>query len=489
MRSTNLVHRSAAASRKATRVLSAIIGLLILLGFSLTQSAEGLFAYFVVVGAAVSPSVLWTRMRAPGIPIFPVITSAYIPYFAFPMVSRIESAQTYGSSDITRAAWTLALFLVTATAVWRVIASKAPPSALSRRAHSQRPEIIPFIIIGLVIAILFYSALLSGWLVGAGAYFGVLRSMAVTLGVITCFLIGVSHAEGLLRGVRWAASLGALGLLIILSWSSLLLVSGIIFALAAILGYTIIAKRIPYAGIALVAITVTILHAGKAEMRDRSWYAGSRTLSSVTDVPAFSAEWFGEGLAALAAGNGGQSVLDRTSLLQMLLRVQRETPETIDYLFGETYALLPAIIVPRFIDSNKPASQIGMSLLNERYGLLTAEGTATTAIGWGLVPEAYANFGYLGVVAIALLVGGCCGALAIWSADADIVSLPMLVSISTMMTLISLEMDFIQLASTLFQSFISILLLLFAYKRLVVRQATRRASRTSVPVRRAVSRL
>jgi hypothetical protein len=65
----------------------------------------------------------------------------------------------------------------------------------------------------------------------------------------------------------------------------------------------------------------------------------------------------------------------------------------------------------------------------------------------------------------------------------------MLVSISTMMTLISLEVDFIQMASTLFQSFISILLLLFAYKRIVGRRASRRASRAAVPIRRAVSRL
>lgn len=478
-----------AASRKAHKVLAAIVGMLILLGWYLADSPEGLFAYLMIVGAAVLPGVLWTRMRAPGIPIFPVVASAYIPYFALPIITRIESAQVYSSSEITRAAWTVALFLVTATAAWRLILRGTRSEGRRSQDHSQTPEVLLFIFFGLTVGILFYAALYSGWLLFAGSYFGVLRSMATTFGVVTCFLIGVSYAEGSLRGFQWVASLVGLGSLIILSWSSLLLVSGIIFALAAMLGYAIIAKRVPYAAIVVIAVTVTILHAGKAEMRDRSWNAGTSTLSSVADVPRFAAEWFGEGLAALGTGNSGQSVLDRTSLLQMLLRVQRETPEFIDYLYGETYALLPAIVVPRFIDSEKPASQIGMDLLNIRYGLLTAEGTSRTAIGWGLVPEAYANFGYLGVIAIAVLVGACCGALAVWSVNAHIVSLPMLVSISTMMTLISLEVDFIQLASTLFQSFVSIVLLLLAYKRFVVRQATRRVSRTSVPVRRAVSRL
>ena len=478
-----------APTRKAQNVLAAIVALLILLGWYLADSPEGLFAYLVVVVAAVLPGVLWTRMPAPGIPIFPVIASAYIPYFALPIITRIESAQAYSSSEITTAAWTIALFLVTATMAWRVSLRSTRVDARRRYGHSGTREVPLFIFFGLTVGILFYSALHSGWLGFAGSYFGVLRSMSTTFGVVTCFLIGVSYADKSLRGFQRVASLVGLSALIILSWSSLLLVSGIIFALASMLGYAIIARRIPYVAIVVVAVTVTILHAGKAEMRDRTWNAGTSAVSSVADVPRFAAEWFGEGIETLATGNSGQSVLDRTSLLQMLLRVQRETPDTVDYLFGETYALLPEIIVPRFIDSNKPASQIGMALLNTRYGILTLEGTATTAIGWGLVAEAYANFGYVGVIGIALLVGSCCGALAAWSANAEIVSLPMLVSISTMMTLISLEIDFIQQASTLFQSFISILLLLFAYKRLVVRGANRRDARTPVPMRRAASRL
>ena len=80
--------------------------------------------------------------------------------------------------------------------------------------------------------------------------------------------------------------------------------------------------------------------------------------------------------------------------------------------------------VPRFIEADKPASQVGMDLLNIRYGLLTAEGTATTAIGWGLVAEAYANFGLAGVAAIGIFMGilfGYAGRLSagapvIWSA-------------------------------------------------------------------------
>jgi hypothetical protein len=150
--------------------------------------------------------------------------------------------------------------------------------------------------------------------------------------------------------------------------------------------------------------------------------------------------------------------------------VQSETPDRIDYLRGETYALLPAILVPRFIDPDKPASQVGMTLLNIHYGILTVEGAEVTAIGWGLVAEAYANFGYLGVIGIALILGAFCGALAVWSAHAEIVSLPALASIATMMALVSLEQDFIALFSTLYQSFIVVFIFYHAYRSLVIPQ-------------------
>ncbi len=452
------------SSRNATGILSAMIGVLILLGLALAGSAEQMLAYLIVLFAAVLPSVLWIWMGSPGIPILPAVSSAFIVYFGFPILTAIESSLSYTPWEITRAALTVALFLLTATAAWRVVAGRARQKHAFSEDRHQQAQTVRLIFIGLAIGVVFYGSVLSGLLGDIGSYFGLVRSVSLTLVVVTCFLIGVARAQGVLRGAQWGLSVAGLVLIILLSWSSLFLVGGMIFALAAGLGYVIVTKRIPWLAVGLIVAVVTVLHAGKAEMRNKYWDSGTTSISSVAELPGLATEWVGEGLAAIAAGEVGQSVLDRASLLQMLLLVESETPDNVDFLFGETYALLPAILVPRFIEADKPASQVGMDLLNIRYGLLTAEGTATTAIGWGLVAEAYANFGYLGVIGMALLVGVCCGALAIWGANAEIVSLPTLVSISVMMGLLALEVDFIQLASSLLQSFASILLFLAVYR-------------------------
>jgi hypothetical protein len=93
----------------------------------------------------------------------------------------------------------------------------------------------------------------------------------------------------------------------------------------------------------------------------------------------------------------------------MLLRVQRMSPTEVPFLNGLSYAPIPRLLIPRFIDDQKGISHAGNILLSVNYGLQTIEDTRGTSIGWGLVPEAYANFGYIGVaglaVALALFYG------------------------------------------------------------------------------------
>jgi hypothetical protein len=218
-----------------------------------------------------------------------------------------------------------------------------------------------------------------------------------------------------------------------------------------------------------------VLHAGKAQMREKYWLqdANFGGVTSVLQVPALGAEWIAAGLGAIATGESTETALDRASLLQMVMRVQRDTPDYIDFLYGETYAFLPSVLLPRFIDPEKPASQVGMNLLNVHYGLLTADETAITAIGWGLIAEAYANFGYIGVIAMALVVGLCCGALAAWCDGAPPISLPTLISIAALIVLMNLEADFTGLALSLLQSMVSVVIFMSIYNAVARHQAKR----------------
>jgi hypothetical protein len=139
--------------------------------------------------------------------------------------------------------------------------------------------------------------------------------------------------------------------------------------------------------------------------------------------------------------------------------VRRATPNYIPYLEGGTYALLPAMVVPRFLEPGKIESQAGLNLLSVRYGLQYVDSTSATTIGWGLVAEAYANFGSDGVIVVGLLFGAISGFLMRLSTGAAPLSLPMFVTIAATLTLFNVEMDFSYLVVTLAQTMAAVLVL------------------------------
>jgi hypothetical protein len=125
---------------------------------------------------------------------------------------------------------------------------------------------------------------------------------------------------------------------------------------------------------------------------------------------------------------------------------------------GETYALLPSMLMPRFLEPEKTISQAGLNMLSVRYGLQTQEATSSTTIGWGLVAEAYANYGTTAVLVVGAFFGALCGALTRLSIGAPPLSLPMLVTIAGTLALVTVEDDLSYLLTTLTQTVASVLL-------------------------------
>lgn len=461
--------------RQAYRALAVVVALLVLWGLTAANTGEERLAYLLLVSAAVLPTVLWIRAGASGIPVLPTVALMHIAYFAVPVVKGNAAIQEYEPWEILRASATVSLLLVAAAAPWWLLTRQARASHSVALGAATERQLIRLMFLGLAVGVVFHVAVISGWLGWLGSFFGLVRSVALTFTTVACYLLGIGRAGGVLRGKAWAVAVAGLLIIMLLNWSSLFLVGGVMFVLAAALGYTISAKRVSWLAVAVAVIVVTVLHAGKAEMRENYWEGGTNFggINSVTQVPKLFGEWVGEGSGALFSGAGGQDIVDRVSLLHMLLLVQRLTPDYIEFLEGESYALLPAMLVPRFLAPDKIASQAGMELLNIRYGIQTAEDASVTAIGWGLIPEAYANFGYLGVVGVALAMGAFAGALTRWSAGASVVSLPVLSTIAAMMNLINMEPDLAYLLTNLWQSFAAVLIF-FGMFRLVVRRETNR---------------
>lgn len=445
-----------------SRLLVLAFGLLISIGFVWSQSGEQLLAYLLVVVAAMLPTVLWVRLGASGIPVLPVVVLAYIPYFGWPILSSDDVAQAYTTWEILRAALTVTLFLSVASFSWFLMLRGARSKPDVVLAEFENERVVRLVLFGMWFGVLFNLATLSD-LLNLGPFFGVARAVAGTLAMVACFLSGVTRAQGVLRGNAWAGAIAGLLLLVLVSWSGLFLVTGIIYMLAMLFGYCIVAKRVPWVVIGVAFVVVTVLHAGKPELRAKYWDSASAGYS-VWNAPGLMLEWFAEGVTAITTNEEYQSPLERAGLMHMLLFAQTRTPESVDFLYGATYQLLPSILVPRFIDASKPISGAGMELINLHYGIFSDQVDAFTSIGWGLVAEAYANYGYLCVIAVAVLLGVLTGFLHQKSVGAAVISMPTLLSIAVMMALINVEADFIQICSTILQSFAAVLIFHTGFK-------------------------
>lgn len=436
------------------RIIVIVIALFVVLGMFLTDTIEEMFAYLLVALVSTVPIAWWIWNSGAGIPIFPSLSILYFIYYAVPILRK--NVADFGPSEILSAATTVVLFLTAATlSWWGLLAGSA------RRQHSNAPKLISgsalerIMFFGLVLGVFYYVALYTGSLYWLGPAFGVFRSLMLTTATAACFILGHARAQGSLRGRNWVFAATGLGLMVLFSWVSLFLVSGMTYCLAAVFGYVITSRRVPWIFLSAALVVILIFHAGKESIRDKYWSVGNTNYGaeiSVTKMPALMAEWVGAGLTQIVSPEPYNSVIDRASLLNLLLRVQRLTPDYLPPLDGKSYAFLPQMLVPRFIDPDKITSQEAMRLLNVYFGFQTVRETEATAVGWGLIAEAYANFGRLGVIGVALLFGVLCGSFERWSVGAPLLSLPSLVAVIAMIQMFNLEFDAAGLLTALFQS-------------------------------------
>jgi hypothetical protein len=430
-----------------------------ILGMFLTDSTDELIAYLLITIVSGGPAAVWIASGTNGVPVMAGTSILYFIYYGIPILRKSAVLEQYASVEILSAAVTVTLFLVAAGVAWGLV--------VFGRGHQHRdltPTLISdrqlerIIAVGLALGIIFFLALYSGWLSELGSFFGFVRSISLTIAAVACFMLGHARAKGSLRGWHWALALAGLGILIVLSWISLFLVGGITFCLGAMLGYTITCRRIPWVFLMVATAAVIVLHAGKDEMRSKYWMKGQNFGGdiSVLQAPGIMGEWVGNGVSAITSSEYYESAIDRASLLYLLLHVQRLTPDYIPLLEGESYTYLPEMLVPRFISPDKISSQTAMNMLNVHFGFQTVEGTQKTAMGWGLIAEAYANFGRIGVAGVGFLLGLLTGFVERWSVGAPLISLPGLAAVAVLMQLTNMEGEAAGLMTSLFQSMLAI---------------------------------
>jgi hypothetical protein len=456
---TSALHSELSAAQRAQRSLLAALALS-MAGLLFAQNIQQGIGYTLVTVSALWPCALWVQAGMPGLPVWPAVAVMSWLYYAVPMLRDHLTQSLYTPAEVFSVAATVSIYLVTGTIAWRLLfsgaARRAEPYTQVLLNSSQMNGVI---FLGLASGLAFLVCL--GFWYSLGAYFGVARSIMLNACLIGCYLLGHARGTGSMRGFRWVLALGLLAANVLFMWTFLYLITGMTELLAVVAGYVLTTKRVPWIPLVTACLVLTVLHAGKAEMRQRYWgpSPGSAVPNTLSGAPVFLAEWFGAGITSLGKGEAVSLVIDRASLFQLLLRVQRLAPQSVSFLNGQTYALLPGMLIPRFLAPDKSIGRAAMILLNVQFGFQTVEGAQTTAIGWGLIAEAFANFGLLGVLGMGLIAGTIAGLFTRWSCGAAPVSGRSLVGIVGLVTMINVEGDFAGLLSSLWQSLASVAVL------------------------------
>jgi hypothetical protein len=110
--------------------------------------------------------------------------------------------------------------------------------------------------------------------------------------------------------------------------------------------------------------------------------------------------------------------------------------EHVTLIHGATYALVPPLLIPRILWSGKPRSHVAQEILNVHFGRQDQISTYSTYVAWGLLPEAYGNFGPIaGALSLGCVLGGIFAWVEAYTANKLISSLEGLLAFALMVAM------------------------------------------------------
>jgi hypothetical protein len=427
--------------------------------FAAESTGDWLCAATVEIAAFYSV-YLWATRKVRGIPIMPAYAIMSLAYYGLPFASGHPVTQEFDFAEKWFAAATVAAVLLIMTMIWARLAKPTPRRVCVVKVLPMERDAVPILIACLAAAIAFQSNFISYVVPLPSEIHGIVRAILLSLGLLSMFCLAFLHGAGALRAAPKYLFFVLAVVMISYHAASLYLITATKFALAVAFGYLIGSGRVPWKLIVTILALLTVFQAGKEDLRLKYYSEGY----SVTSPFGLLGEWFNTGLENLlglrpAGDRPAVSLIQRASLVQMLLKTQTEAPATVPYLYGSTYIYIPALIVPRIIWPERPNTSEMLVQLNEEYGLLTRETAESTSIGWGLIAEANANFGFFGCIGIAILLGVLVGLTQRLCGRFSFLSARGMAALLVLIGLLTMEASMAQFVTTLAQSLVSVVVL------------------------------
>ena len=434
--------------------------------FILTSKADvlSIVSALIIAIAALYPSYLWCRDRAKGLPLFPLLAINYLFTHSFPLIFDHESIIKYTPSQHFTASLIVASFLVIATFCWLSYVQKAPVNTSYSREFNKN-QIFPFFISGLILKIIYEAGSISGflWVIFPNYMISIIRAFTGSLAILAIVTISYLLGSNLLTKKQVFAFLTVMIALLFITGVSLYLNAFGLYILLACIGWMLGSKKIPWRLLLISFLILSFLNLGKAETRHYYWTIRNSSVQPSEYIDVYKT-WIDNSFKKIEGNENSieyedknenkNSVLQRSSVIHMLLKVQAETGTERPYLAGRTYSIIPQVLIPRFLNPNKIRSGQANHMLSVYYGLQRYSATFHTSIGWGLLQEAYANFGWLGCLGLGVFLGNLYGWITRWSMNTSTFSFRFLVALLFLMLALKGEVTMGIFISVAFQSLV-----------------------------------
>jgi hypothetical protein len=420
----------------------------------------------VLYGLAVAPILLWLKDQDHLFPLFPIFALAALPTEAMPFLGGHEGLDAYAEDVILFTGWCACLHLGGAWIGYHITRAR------SRRGAIWRDEIINFqsvrlLILGYVLCI-FYGFLTEFYIAVPSGWEGILRAAFTGVMMVTCYILARFWSLGQLSRQQKSIIIAMMCVQFIQETATLFLVGAASGVALFLLGYCSTGKRIPWLTVAVICAIFGVFHNGKSAMRERYWTEQVGAHVNVTALPAFYTEWLTasfEESKEQSNKSASLKLFERASIIHMLALVIDRTPDRQPYLAGKSYEDLPAQFVPRLFWPEKPRGHVSTYLLGVYYGLQTEEGTQSTTIGFGMLAESYANFGWFGCLALGLVFGCSLKLITVWTRYSPLLSVPGVLLIVLTRWMLETGQTLSVWTSSLFQACVCIGFLAFTLRK------------------------
>ncbi|MEH2197154.1 hypothetical protein [Nostoc sp.] len=406
---------------------------------------------------ALLPAYLWCTDRAKGLPLFPIMTLTYLGSHAFPLISKNPNIIKYSEELHFNAAVVVAIFLGVGTITWLAFVSREP-QGISKIKVFKPNQITPFFLQTIFFSIIFDLLQNTGylWLIIPSSIYAILKTAIPSLTSLGLMILGYQLGANRLSRRESRLFILLTVVMIFQSGVSLYLSVAGVYVVLMSLGWMLGSGKFPWRLLLITFLVISFLNLGKGEIRSLYWNKGSIQPSQYMTVYI---TWINNSWQhintpkdSIDSNKKPESLDERSSVIHMLMKAISETGTLREYMQGKTYSLIPQLLIPRIFNSNKVRGSEATNMLSVYYGLQTYKETFTTEIAWGLLQEAYANFGRIGCAGLGIFLGSLYGWITRLTINVPITSYRFLLSLILIMLSIKNELTLSSFLSILSQS-------------------------------------